>query len=274
LVDQVEIGAVKAGGSNPPIFILGPCVIEGEKEALDLAGRLKALTHELHLPFIFKASYDKANRTSIDSFRGPGLKDGLEILARIKEELHIPVTSDVHFAEEAEAAAKVLDLIQIPAFLCRQTDLITAAARTAKPLNIKKGQFVAPGDMHYAVAKAASMGNRQVLLTERGTFFGYNRLVVDMTSLPVMRSLGCPVIFDGTHSVQLPSQGKGVSGGMREYVPHLVRAAMAVGVDGIFLEVHPDPDRALCDGANSLALHDLKPLLKELMDIYGATHGG
>jgi 2-dehydro-3-deoxyphosphooctonate aldolase (KDO 8-P synthase) len=247
-------------------------VIEEENQAFEIARRLREMAAELGLNFIFKASYDKANRTSIQSYRGPGLTQGLRILSAIKKELNILVTSDVHSPHEAEAAAEVLDLIQIPAFLCRQTDLVLAAAATARPLNIKKGQFMAPWDMRYVVEKAASLGNERILLTERGTFFGYNRLVVDMVSLPLMRELGYPVVFDGTHSVQLPGQGQGCTTGLRQYVPHLVRAAMATGVDGIFLEVHPDPDQARCDGGNSLPIREVKPLLKKLLEIRTVVH--
>jgi len=269
---EINIGHIRVGGSNPPLFILGPCVIEEEGQAFDIARNLKAMAAELEINFIFKASYDKANRTSIQSYRGPGLKEGLRILSHIKEELKIPVTSDVHSPKEAETAAEVLDLIQIPAFLCRQTDLLIAAATTARPINVKKGQFMAPLDMRYIIEKAASSGNDRILLTERGTFFGYNRLVVDMVSLPLMRELGYPVIFDGTHSVQLPGQGLGYTSGLREYVPHLVKAAMAVGVDGIFLEVHPFPENARCDGDNSLPLKDLRPLLQTLIEINRVVH--
>jgi 2-dehydro-3-deoxyphosphooctonate aldolase (KDO 8-P synthase) len=270
---EVNIGFIAVGGSNPPLFILGPCVIEEEQQTFDLAKHLKSIGMELGLNFIFKASYDKANRTSIQSYRGPGLTEGLRILSYIKKELGILVTSDVHSPKEAETAAEVLDLIQIPAFLCRQTDLVTAAAGTAKPINIKKGQFMAPWDMRYIIEKAASSGNDRILLTERGTFFGYNRLVVDMVSLPIMRELGYPVVFDGTHSVQLPGQGYGYTTGLKEYVPHLVRAAVAAGVDGIFLEVHPYPEHARCDGDNSLPLKDVKPLLQKLMEIRQVVHG-
>jgi 2-dehydro-3-deoxyphosphooctonate aldolase (KDO 8-P synthase) len=261
------------GGVNPPVFIMGPCVIESERLVMDVAGRLKNLASELGISVIFKASFDKANRTSIHSFRGPGLQEGLRILAGVKKEYGLPVTSDVHGPQQVEDAAEVLDLIQIPAFLCRQTDLIAAVAATGKPINIKKGQFMAPWDMRHVVDKAVSMGNSQIILTERGTFFGYNRLVVDMTSFPEMRDLGCPVIFDGTHSVQLPGKGEGCSSGLRQYVPHLARAAMAAGVDGIFFEVHPDPEHALCDGANSLPLQGLETIISNLMQIYGVVRG-
>jgi 2-dehydro-3-deoxyphosphooctonate aldolase (KDO 8-P synthase) len=269
---EVCIGSFAAGGSNPPLFILGPCVMEGENETLELARSLSEIAAELNLNFIFKASYDKANRTSIQSYRGPGLTQGLKILSMVKKELNILVTSDVHSPQEAEIAAEVVDLIQIPAFLCRQTDLVLAAARTGRPLNIKKGQFMAPWDMRYVVEKAASLGNERILLTERGTFFGYNRLVVDMVSLPLMREIGYPVVFDGTHSVQLPGQGEGCTTGLRQYIPHLVRAAMAIGVDGIFLEVHPDPDQARCDGGNSLPLGEVKDLLIKLLEIRAVVH--
>ncbi len=270
---EISIGSIKIGGSHPPLFILGPCVIESEALVMDVAGRLKEITGSLGVKFIFKASFDKANRTSTSSFRGPGMEDGLAILARVKREFGLAVTSDIHAPSQASAAAEVLDVIQIPAFLCRQTDLIVAAASTGKPVNIKKGQFMAPWDMQHVVEKALSTGNDRIILTERGTFFGYNRLVVDMTSLPEMRKLGCPVVFDGTHSVQLPGQGNGCSDGLREYIPHLARAAAAVGVDGMFFEVHPDPANARCDGPNSLPLNELPPLLETLLAIRGAVDG-
>jgi 2-dehydro-3-deoxyphosphooctonate aldolase (KDO 8-P synthase) len=216
------------------------------------------------LPLIFKASYDKANRTSLSSYRGPGLVQGLKILARVKEETGLPVLSDVHQVSEVAPAAEVLDVLQIPAFLCRQTDLVLAAAAAGKPLNIKKGQFLAPWDMKPVVAKAHSTGNRHIFLTERGATFGYNNLVVDFRSLAIMRGLGCPVILDATHSVQLPGGEGSCSGGQREFVPLLSRAAVAAGVDGLFMEVHPDPDKALCDGPNSLPLKDVPALWREL----------
>jgi 2-dehydro-3-deoxyphosphooctonate aldolase (KDO 8-P synthase) len=263
----VNIGEITIGGGAPLVLIAGPCVIEGEAFTLSLAMSLQEVSRELGISFIFKASYDKANRTSISSARGPGLEEGLRILQRVKEEVGLPVISDVHQLSEVSRAAEVLDVIQIPAFLCRQTDLVVEAARTGKPINVKKGQFLAPWDMIHVVEKIISTGNEQILLTERGTSFGYNNLVSDMKSLPIMRGLGYPVIFDATHSVQLPGGAGKASGGDREFIPTLSKAAVGAGVDGIFLEVHPEPERALSDGANSLALDVLSPLLKQLKAI-------
>jgi 2-dehydro-3-deoxyphosphooctonate aldolase (KDO 8-P synthase) len=228
---------------------------------------LEEISRNLPIPLIFKASYDKANRTSISSSRGPGLEEGLRILQRVKEAVGIPILSDVHSVTEVPRAAEVLDVIQIPAFLCRQTDLLVEAGKTGKPINVKKGQFLAPWDMVHVVEKIASTGNEQIFLTERGTSFGYNNLVTDMKALPVMRGLGYPVIYDATHSVQLPGGAGKASGGNREFIPHLARAAVGAGVDGVFVEVHPHPEQALSDGANSLNLDDLLPLLKQLMAI-------
>jgi len=253
----------------PPLLLIsGPCVIENYDITFEVAAHLKQLSRDLDIPFIFKASYDKANRTSIDSYRGPGVAEGLEILARIKKELGIPIISDVHRIREVATAANVLDVIQIPAFLCRQTDFVLAVGRSNRPVNIKKGQFVAPMDMQNVVAKIRSTGNRQILLTDRGTVFGYNNLVVDMRGIPMMQQTGCPVIFDATHSVQLPGGQGNSSGGQREYAPVLARAAIAAGANGVFLEVHPDPDKALCDGPNSLKLTDVEPLIKQLVAIH------
>lgn len=249
------------------LLIAGPCVIEGFEQTYEIAEVLKVQTDELNLPLLFKASYDKANRTSVDSFRGPGAEEGLEILARIRQQLEIPVISDVHTIEEVPTAAEVLDVIQIPAFLCRQTDFIMAVARAGKPVNVKKGQFLAPWDMENVIKKMAAAGNHRLMLTERGTMFGYNNLVVDFRGLKVMRDLGYPVIFDATHSIQLPGGQGGRSGGQREFAPVLAKAAVATGVDGIFMEVHPDPDKALCDGPNSLRLDTLPDLLQSLKRI-------
>ena len=263
----IDIGGVRIGGDNPLVLIAGPCVIESEEHARTIASDLKAMAGELGLPFIFKASYDKANRTSISGFRGPGLKDGLAILNKIGRDFSVPVMSDVHAVGEVSEASDALDAVQIPAFLCRQTDLLIEAGSCGKPVNIKKGQFMAPWDMVNAVEKVMSTGNSQVLLTERGACFGYNNLVVDMRSLHVMRETGCPVVFDGTHSVQLPGgQGKS-SGRQREYVPLLSRAAVAAGCDALFLEVHDNPDAARCDGPNMLALARLRPLLLAVREI-------
>jgi 2-dehydro-3-deoxyphosphooctonate aldolase (KDO 8-P synthase) len=258
---------VTIGRGNGFTLIAGPCVVESQKETLAIARYLKGLADSLGIPFVFKASYDKANRTSLNSYRGPGLREGLRILREIKQELAIPVLSDVHRFEEIEEAAAVLDILQVPAFLCRQTDFILEVARRAKVINIKKGQFLAPWDMMNIIEKAESAGNHNIVVTERGVSFGYNNLVSDFRSLPIMRALGYPVVYDGTHSVQLPGGAGKSSGGQREMVSYLARAAVAVGVDGLFLEVHPDPDRALCDGPNSLSLDDLPGLLKTLKDI-------
>ncbi|MEW6658069.1 MAG: 3-deoxy-8-phosphooctulonate synthase [Thermodesulfobacteriota bacterium] len=255
-------------GAGDLVMIAGPCVIESAAATLEIARALQEIARELSLPLIFKASYDKANRTSVTSYRGPGLAAGLEILARVKEEVGLPVISDVHQVSEVEPAAAVLDVLQIPAFLCRQTDLIVAAAKTGKPVNLKKGQFLAPWDMQAAVEKVRSTGNTKIILTERGSTFGYNNLVVDFRSLPLMRSLGCPVILDATHSVQLPGGQGACSGGQREFIPVLARAGVAVGVDALFMEVHPDPDRALCDGPNSLPLKEVLSLWRELKGLH------
>lgn len=257
----------KLGGGEPLFLIAGPCVIESSDHCFDLAGRLQEITNSLAMPFIFKASFDKANRTSIHSFRGPGLEKGLQILQRIRDQLAVPVLSDIHEPGQAEEAGEVLDVIQIPAFLCRQTDLIVAAASTGKIVNIKKGQFLAPWDLGNVVEKARSTGNQKIILTERGTCFGYNNLVVDFDSLPVLRSLGVPVVFDATHSVQLPGGTGHSTAGRAEMIFPLARAAVAVGVDGLFVEVHEDPSRALSDGANALKIDRLKSMLRMLQRI-------
>jgi 2-dehydro-3-deoxyphosphooctonate aldolase (KDO 8-P synthase) len=257
-----------AAGKDAPLFIIaGPCVIEDPRTTFETAAFLAELTGALGLPFIFKASFDKANRTSIQSYRGPGLEKGLEILADIKARLGVALISDIHTVEQIEPASRVLDVLQIPAFLCRQTDFLLAAARSGKPLNVKKGQFLAPWDVSNIVQKIKSAGNSKVFLTERGAMFGYNNLVVDFRSIPIMQSTGCPVIFDATHSVQLPGGAGESSGGQREHAPTLAKAAVAAGADGIFMEVHPNPDKALCDGPNSLPLGDLRPLLLQLQAI-------
>lgn len=261
-------------GAGRLAFIAGPCVIESKALALEVAYALKEYADGLEAPLIFKASFDKANRTASSSFRGPGLSQGLEILALVKEEVGLPVLSDVHEVHQVGPAAQVLDVIQIPAFLCRQTDLIEAAARTGKPLNLKKGQFLAPWDMAQAVAKATGAGNASLLLTERGAQFGYNNLVVDFRSLPIMRGLGFPVVMDITHSVQLPGGQGSCSGGDRQFVPHLARAAVAVGVDALFMEVHPNPDKALCDGPNSLPLSQVPRLWHDLLELHALCNRG
>ncbi len=276
MTKSIEVGPYKIGRGQPLALIAGPCVIENYEMARAIAAEMKAITGDLDIPYIFKASYDKANRTAASSFRGPGLVDGLQILAEIKKEFDVPVLSDVHRISEISEAARVLDILQIPAFLCRQTDLIVEAAGSGKVVNIKKGQFLAPWDMANVVEKVLSAGNRNILITERGTMFGYNNLVVDFRGLMIMRQSGCPVIFDATHSVQLPGGAGGSSGGQREYAPVLARAAVAAGVDGIFFEVHPDPDRARCDGPNSLKINTVHQLLLRLKSIHrtiGAEHG-
>lgn len=267
----VDIGQIKMGKGHPLVLIAGPCVIEDEDTPLEIASFLKDLSTNLNLPVIFKASYDKANRTAIDSFRGPGIEAGLHLLGRIRSEFQLPVLSDVHSVQQAQQAGKVLDVLQIPAFLCRQTDLLLAAAHSGKPINIKKGQFLAPWDMANVVAKAASTGNKQIMLTERGAMFGYNNLVVDFRGIGIMQQTGCPVIFDATHSVQLPGGSGDSSGGQREFAPVLAKAAVATGVDGVFMEVHPDPDNALCDGPNSLYLDTLEALFSRLIRIREAV---
>jgi 2-dehydro-3-deoxyphosphooctonate aldolase (KDO 8-P synthase) len=264
MVKEIAIGPVKMGGVNPLVLIAGPCVMEDEATTLRHAERLVTICRDVSMPLIFKASYDKANRTSVGAFRGPGLYEGLEILAKVKNSFGIPVLSDIHSIEQVGPAAEVLDVMQIPAFLCRQTDLVVAAALTGRVINVKKGQFLAPWDMKNVVGKVLSTGNEQIVLTERGASFGYNNLVTDMRSFPIMRSLGYPVVFDATHSVQLPGGQGTSSGGQREYVEYLSRAAVATGIDGIFMEVHENPDRALCDGPNSIKLDDLPGLLKKL----------
>lgn len=265
---SITIGQWKIEKGGPLLIIAGPCVIENESDTVHIARELAGIRDRLGLPVVFKASYDKANRTSWNSYRGPGLEAGLDLLDFIRARFGLPVLSDVHQVSEVEKAAQVLDIIQIPAFLCRQTDLLIAAARTGLPVNIKKGQFLAPDDMRYVVEKVVQNGNDQVLITERGTTFGYHNLVVDMRSLAIMAELGYPVVFDATHSVQLPGGGPGRSGGERRFVPLLARAAVAAGVQGVFLEVHPQPDQALCDGANSWPLDRLEPLLRNLAAIH------
>ncbi|WP_136809168.1 3-deoxy-8-phosphooctulonate synthase [Desulfosediminicola flagellatus] len=261
-------------GSDQPLMLIGgPCALESEDLARTVATQMKEICSRLGINYVFKASFDKANRTSITSYRGPGLKDGLEILGRLREELQVPVVSDIHEVHQVEAASKVLDIIQIPAFLCRQTDLLSAAAKSGKPVNVKKGQFVSPWDMKNVVNKLRESGSSKVMLVERGASFGYNNLVVDMRSLPIMRSLGCPVVFDATHSVQLPGGAGGSSSGQREFIAPLTRAAIAAGIDGLFMEIHPDPDKALCDGPNSIPLDQIEDLLVQLLRIREAVTG-
>jgi 2-dehydro-3-deoxyphosphooctonate aldolase (KDO 8-P synthase) len=273
LVREVVAGGVRIGGNCPLVLIGGPCAIENEQHAIMTAERLAAITASRRVPFVYKSSYDKANRSSLHSYRGPGLAGGLKILKRVREVVGVPVLSDIHQVSEVEPAAEVLDILQIPAFLCRQTDLVMAAGRTGKPVNVKKGQFVAPRDMRNVIEKIQATGNRDILLTERGTSFGYHNLVVDFRSLADMRELGCPVVFDATHSVQLPGAAGDRSGGERQYVPALARAAVAFGVDAIFMEMHEDPDRTLpdgqplSDGPNMLRIDDLPRLLDAMLAI-------
>ncbi|MGB6830376.1 MAG: 3-deoxy-8-phosphooctulonate synthase [Terracidiphilus sp.] len=272
MTNSFEIGPVQVGGGRL-FLIAGPCVIESETHARSMADALQRVTSDLEIPFIFKASYDKANRTSVKSFRGPGLVEGTRILGAIAKNTGLPVLTDVHEPAHCEVAAEAVDVLQIPAFLCRQTDLLVAAGRTGRAINVKKGQFVAPWDMSHAVEKIRSTGNERISLTERGASFGYNNLVVDYRSLAIMRGMA-PVVFDGTHSVQQPSAANGVSGGQPEFIPLLTRAAVAAGVDGIFLEVHDDPANAKSDGANALDLKLLKPLLERLLAIHAAAGEG
>jgi 2-dehydro-3-deoxyphosphooctonate aldolase (KDO 8-P synthase) len=266
-VNPVQLGAIAIGGNHPFVLIAGPCVIEGEQAAGDLAGEIAAIARRVGVPYIFKASYDKANRTSNLSFRGPGLAEGLRILAAIKARHNVPILTDIHETSQAQAAADVADILQIPAFLSRQTDLLVAAARTGRIVNIKKGQFLAPDDVRHAIAKVVDAGNARVVVTERGTSFGYHNLVVDMRALPMMRRRGVPVVFDVTHSLQLPGGGDGVTAGQAEYIEPLASAGVAAGVDGVFLEIHPDPARAKSDAENALRLDLLEPLLRRLIAI-------
>jgi 2-dehydro-3-deoxyphosphooctonate aldolase (KDO 8-P synthase) len=276
-VDIVSIGRpgneepIQVGPGHPFLLIAGPCVLESEELAREVAAVLKEIAARLSISFVFKSSFDKANRTSLDSYRGPGMAEGLDILAGIRQDFNVPVISDIHETQQVEAASAVLDVLQIPAFLCRQTDLLVAAARSRKAINLKKGQFVAPWDMANAVNKIRASGNKNLMLCERGFVLGYNNLVVDMRALPVMRSLGCPVIFDATHSVQLPGGAGTSSGGQREFIRPLTRAAVAAGLDGIFMEVHPRPENALCDGPNSMPLDSVESFLKTLLKIHAVV---
>jgi 2-dehydro-3-deoxyphosphooctonate aldolase (KDO 8-P synthase) len=270
---RVSAGAVALGGGGPLLLIAGPCVIESETHASMLAEALADITARLGVPFIFKASYDKANRTSLNSFRGPGLDAGLKVLGAIKKKVGVPILTDIHEASHAAPAAEVADVLQIPAFLSRQTDLIVAAAKTGRAINLKKGQFLAPGDMKHAIEKVTASGNSKVFVTERGVSFGYNNLVVDMRAFPMLRALGWPVVYDATHSLQLPGGGDGVTAGQPEYIEPLVKAAVAAGVDGIFVEVHDHPARAKSDAQNALPLDRVEPLLRRLLAIDAATKG-
>ncbi|HLD83154.1 MAG TPA: 3-deoxy-8-phosphooctulonate synthase [Candidatus Omnitrophota bacterium] len=267
---QVKAGNICIGDKQPLVLIAGPCVIESEKLCLDIAKAILDITSRLKIPYIFKSSFDKANRLSINSYRGPGIKKGLDILFKVKQKLKVPVLSDIHCSKDIALAAKVLDVIQIPAFLCRQTDIVVMAAKAGKVVNIKKGQFLAPWDMLAIIKKAESTGNKSIIITERGVSFGYNNLVTDFRSLKILRSLGYPVIYDATHSVQLPGGKGSSSGGQREFVAGLSRAAVAFGCDGLFLEVHPDPDKAPCDGPNMINLKELERLLIQVKEIQTA----
>lgn len=268
---RVKIKDFLIGSGAPLVFIMGPCVIEGEKETLKTLEGLTKIAEGLKAPFIFKSSYDKANRTSVKSYRGPGIKEGLRVLKKAKRLFKVPVLTDVHCRTEVKAVAEVADILQIPAFLSRQTDLITAASKTGRAINIKKGQFMAPMDVLHSAKKAEATGNHDVTITERGVSFGYNNLVVDFRAIPMIRQAGYPVIFDATHSVQSPGGLGASSGGDRVMARHLARASVAIGVDGVFMEVHHDPDNALCDGPNSIALRDIKDIMEELISIDGTV---
>ena len=275
-MNSIRVGQLTLGGKRAPLFVIaGPCVIENEAMTLQTAETLAEICRDLDLPLVFKASYDKANRTARASFRGPGLKRGLAVLARVKRKFSLPILTDVHEITHCEPVSAVADVLQIPAFLCRQTDLIQAAARTKRCVNVKKGQFLAPWDMRNVIAKITAVGGRNIMLTERGSSFGYNNLVADMRSLPIMREFGWPVVFDATHSVQLPGGGQGgtVTGGDRRMALVLARSAVAAGCDGIFLETHPNPDRALSDAANQLPLRNVKSLLQTLRDLHALVRG-
>ena len=264
----VHVAGLTLGAGSPLALIAGPCVIESESHALGLARTLRDITDRAGIQFIFKASYDKANRTSLQSYRGPGLAEGLRVLRRIRDEVGVPILTDIHEPAQAAEAARVADVLQIPAFLSRQTDLLAAAARTGKPVNIKKGQFLAPGDVRFAIAKVTAEGNDRVIVTERGVSFGYNNLVVDMRAFPILRSLGYPVIYDVTHSLQLPGGGDGVTAGQSEFIEPLASAGVAAGVDGVFLEVHERPEQARSDSQNALRLDLLEPLLGRLLRLH------
>jgi 2-dehydro-3-deoxyphosphooctonate aldolase (KDO 8-P synthase) len=266
-VTRLQLDDISIGGGSPFVLIAGPCVIESEQHATEIAERVQEIARRAGVAVIFKASYDKANRTSGRSFRGPGLDEGLRILANIKSRFRMPILTDIHEPDQARAAGEVADVLQIPAFLCRQTDLLVAAAETGRIVNIKKGQFLAPDDVKHAVAKVVGAGNARVMLTERGTSFGYHNLVVDMRAFPMMRALGVPVVFDVTHSLQLPGGGDGVTAGQAEFIEPLASAGVAAGVDGVFLEVHEEPARAKSDAQNALRLDKLEPLLRRLAAI-------
>ena len=272
-MNKVKVGNFEIGGGEPLVLLAGPCALESLDRCLYIGRTIKEICGRLGIPYVFKASFDQANRSSFHSFRGPGMEKGIEMLQKIKEELKVPIVTDIHETYQAEPVSKVADILQIPAFLCRQTDLLHAAAKTGRVVNVKKGQFLSPMDMRNVVDKLHESGSEGILLTERGASFGYNNLVVDMRSFPIMRSFGYPVIFDGTHSVQIPGGAGTKSSGNREYVEPLVRAAVGVGVDGLFLEVHDNPEEALSDGPNMLYLDKLEALLKDALAIHGIVHG-
>jgi len=270
MTKTVTVGNVKIGGKNPLVLIAGPCAIESESHCLEVGRAIKGIAAKLRIPYIFKSSFDKANRMSIESYRGPGIKKGLEVLKKVKQKLKVPILTDIHCSKEINEVARVADIIQIPAFLCRQTDIVVAAARTGKVVNIKKGQFLAPWDMLPIIKKIESTGNRQILLTERGASFGYNNLITDFRALRIMQDFGYPVIYDATHSIQTPGGKGSCSGGERQFVEGLSRAAVAFGCDGLFLEVHQDPDKAPCDGPNMIDLMQLEQLLQQVKKIEAA----
>jgi 2-dehydro-3-deoxyphosphooctonate aldolase (KDO 8-P synthase) len=270
MMKTVTIGNIKIGGKNPLVLIAGPCAIESESHCLEVGRAIKGIAAKLRVPYIFKSSFDKANRMSIESYRGPGIKKGLEVLKKVKQKLKVPILTDIHCSKEINEVARVADIIQIPAFLCRQTDIVVAAARTGKVVNIKKGQFLAPWDILPIIKKIESTGNRQILLTERGASFGYNNLVTDFRALRIMQDFGYPVIYDATHSIQTPGGKGSCSGGERQFVEGLSRAAVAFGCDGLFLEVHQDPDKAPCDGPNMIDLMQLEQLLQQVKKIEAA----
>ena len=270
-VSQVTVGDVVLGDGQPLALIAGPCVIENESHVLEIATTVREIAERCGMPLIFKASFDKANRTSIKSFRGPGLTEGIRILARVKEEVGVPILTDIHEVDQANPVAEVADVLQIPAFLSRQTDLLVAAAKTGRVVNVKKGQFLSPYDVQHILTKISSTGHHKILVTERGTCFGYNNLVVDMRAFPILRSMGFPVVFDVTHSLQLPGAGDGVTSGQAEYIPTLAAAGVAAGVDLIFMEVHENPDQAKSDAKNALAIDDLEPLLRHITAIAQLT---
>jgi 2-dehydro-3-deoxyphosphooctonate aldolase (KDO 8-P synthase) len=267
-VQPIQFGGLTVGGGSPLLLIAGPCVIESESHAVETALAVRDIARRAGVPYVFKASYDKANRTSASSFRGPGLHDGLRVLARVRETAGVPILTDIHEPSHAERAAEVADILQIPAFLSRQTDLLVAAARTGRVVNIKKGQFLAPDDMRHAIAKVVAAGNQRVIVTERGVTFGYHNLVVDMRAFPILRSLGCPVVYDVTHSLQLPGGGDGVTAGQAQFIEPMASAGVAAGIDGVFMEVHERPEQAKSDAQNALRLDLLEPLLVRLTRIH------